>query len=230
MYFCLRTQSERKMEVHNIGASNSVINQYVAEMRCVVRQKDPLRFRTNIERIGMMMAYEVSKTLGYKEVTVETPLGVKAVNVPADDLVVGTIMRAGLPMHGGVLRVFDKAENCFVSAFRVYNEKHEVEIRLGYAATPSLEGKVLILADPMLATGFSMAQTIEQLLKFGTPKKIHVLSIIAAQPGIDYLVSHPVKGVETEIWAASVDPELNKDAYIVPGLGDAGDLAYGVKL
>ncbi len=218
------------MKVNNLSLTNSIINRYLAQMRDVSVQSDRLRFRTNIERIGSLMAYEVSKTLNYKSVDVTTPLGTATVNVPADQLVVGTIMRAGLPMHTGVLNVFDDAENCFVSAFRVYNDRHEVEIRLGYAATPRLDDKVLIIADPMLATGYSMLQTIEQLLVFGRPKSIHILSIIAAQAGVDYLTSHNKEVVPTTIWTATIDPILNSDSYIVPGLGDAGDLAFGTKL
>ena len=216
------------MDIHILDQSNSVINSYLAEMRTVGVQDDRMRFRHNIRRIGQLMAYEVSKTLEYAPREVTTPLGVATVQMPEENIVVGTILRAGLPMHEGVLDVFDKAENCFVSAYRAYDENHGVEIHLGYAATPRLDGKVLIVADPMLATGKSMVSTLRQLLKYGVPRHIHILSIIGAQPGVDYLVENPI-GVETTLWAATVDGQLNSDSYIVPGLGDAGDLAYGTK-
>lgn len=216
------------MEINILDKTNSVINSYLAQMRSVAVQSDRPRFRHNIERIGHLMAYELSKTLNYKPAEVTTPLGVATVNLPQDQIVVGTILRAGIPMHHGVLDVFDEAENCFVSAYRAYDDNHGVEIHLGYAATPRLDGKVLIVADPMLATAKSMVQTLRQLLKFGTPAHIHVMSIIGAQPGVDYLAQNPV-GVPTTLWVASVDKELNADSYILPGLGDAGDLAYGTK-
>lgn len=216
------------MDLYIIDKTESVINKYLAEMRDVTIQKDRMRFRRNIERIGELMAYEVSKTLTYAPSTVTTPLGNAIVSLPSDQIVVGTIMRAGLPMHTGVLNVFDDAENCFASAYRAYNDEHEVEIHLGYAATPNLDGKVLILADPMLATGFSMLQVINQLMRYGKPAHIHILSIIGARPGVEYLLDN-LKGVDASLWVATVDPILNADSYIVPGLGDAGDLAYGEK-
>ncbi len=218
-----------KMDVYIIDKTDSIINRYLAEMRDTKIQKDRLRFRRNIERIGELMAYEVSKEMSYAPTTVTTPLGSAVVNMPVEQVVVGTILRAGLPMHTGVLNVFDDAENCFVSAYRAYNENHGIEIHLGYAATPNLEGKTLILADPMLATGFSMVQTIRQLMKFGTPRHIHILSIIGARSGVEYLKEN-LSDVNVTLWVASVDPVLNDDSYIVPGLGDAGDLAFGEKL
>lgn len=216
------------MDIYIIDKTESVINKYLAEMRDVNVQKDRMRFRRNIERIGELMAYEVSKTLSYSPKTVTTPLGDARVSLPSDDIVVGTILRAGLPMHAGVLNVFDDAENCFASAYRAYNDNHEVEVHLGYASTPDLDGKVLILADPMLATGISMVQTINQLMKYGRPRHVHILSIIGARPGVEY-VRKNLTDIEASLWVASVDPVLNADAYIVPGLGDAGDLAFGVK-
>ena len=217
------------MQINVLAHTDSVLNCYVAEMRSVSMQSDRMRFRRNIERIGWLMAYEVSKRLNYAPMSVPTPLGSANVNMIADEIVVGTILRAGLPMHEGVLSVFDHAESCFVSAYRAYDPNHEIEIHLGYAATPNLEGKTLILADPMLATGFSMLQTVKQLMKFGRPSCIHILSIIGAQPGVDYLLSSDLD-VPTTIWVAALDPVLNEDKYIVPGLGDAGDLAFGPKL
>lgn len=216
------------MDLYIIDKTESVINKYLAEMRDVSIQKDRMRFRRNIERIGELMAYEVSKTLAYAPSTVTTPLGNAIVNMPSDQIVVGTILRAGLPMHTGVLNVFDDAENCFASAYRAYNDNHEVEIHLGYAATPDLDGKVLILADPMLATGFSMLQVIKQLMRYGRPSHVHILSIIGARPGVEYLRNN-LQGVDASLWVATVDPLLNADSYIVPGLGDAGDLAFGEK-
>lgn len=216
------------MDIHVLDQTNSVINCYLAQMRAVGVQDDRLRFRHNIQRIGQLMAYEVSKTLSYKPKDVTTPLGTASVLLPQDEIVVGTILRAGLPMHQGVLDVFDGADNCFVSAFRAYDENHGVEIHLGYAATPRLDGKTLIVADPMLATGKSMVSTLRQLLRYGTPAHIHILAIIGAQPGVEYLVNNPI-GAPTTLWVATVDKELNADSYIVPGLGDAGDLAYGNK-
>ncbi len=217
------------MEVNILSATNTVLNKFVAEMRDVETQKDRMRFRKNIERIGSVMAYEVSKKLAYEAKDVRTPLGTKQMQLPEGDVVVGSILRAGLPMHQGVLDVFDHADNCFATAYRAYNEKHEVEIHLGYAATPNLDGKILIMADPMLATGYSMHQVILRLLKYGTPRHIHILSIIGAQKGIDYLAENLTE-VPATLWVADADPILNADSYIVPGLGDAGDLAYGEKL
>lgn len=208
--------------------TDSVLNRYVAEMRDVRIQKDRMRFRRNIERIGELMSYELSKSLSYAPQEVTTPLGTATVNMPTDDIVVGTVLRAGLPMHQGVLSVFDWADNCFASAFRAYDDHHGIEIHLGYAATPKLDGKVLIMADPMLATGKSMCEVIGQLLRYGTPRSIHIMSIIGTPNGVEY-VSVNTHGIETTLWIASVDPTLNSDSYIVPGLGDAGDLAYGGK-
>lgn len=208
--------------------TDSVLNRYVAEMRDVRIQKDRMRFRRNIERIGELMSYELSKSLSYAPQEVTTPLGTATVNMPTDDIVVGTVLRAGLPMHQGVLSVFDWADNCFASAYRAYDDHHGIEIHLGYAATPKLDGKVLIMADPMLATGKSMCEVIGQLLRYGTPRSIHIMSIIGTPNGVEY-VSTNTHGIETTLWIASVDPTLNSDSYIVPGLGDAGDLAYGGK-
>lgn len=217
------------MDVYIIDKTDSVINKYLQQMRDVNIQKDRMRFRRNIERIGQLMAYEVSKELDYAQEVVTTPLGNALVRVPADRVVVGTIIRAGLPMHEGVLSIFDDAENCFATAYRAYDDNHAVQIHLGYAATPALDGKILIIADPMLATGFSMVQVINELLKFGTPKQIHILSIIGARDGVDYLRQN-LAHLPVTLWVASVDPVLNQDSYIVPGLGDAGDLAFGPKL
>lgn len=218
-----------EMETIVLDKTDSVVNRYLAEMRNVETQGDRMRFRRNIERIGSIMAYEVSKRLAYEAREVTTPLDKAVVRLPSESLVVGTILRAGLPMHQGVLDIFDDADNCFVSAWRAYDKRHDVEIHLGYAATPRLNGKTLIVADPMLATGCSMVQTLRELMRYGVPSHIHILAIIGAQAGVDYLAANALD-VETTLWVATVDPTLNADSYIVPGLGDAGDLAYGGKI
>jgi len=217
------------MQVNIIDKQNSVINNYLADMRNVETQKDPMRFRRNIERIGSIMAYEVSKTLEYKTIDVTTPLGIAPVNVPSDTVVVGSILRAGLPMHQGVLDTFDRAENCFITAFRKYTSAESFEIQLEYVATPNLDGKILLLNDPMLATGNSLELTYKALKKYGTPKHTHILSIIGSEQGVAH-IQNSLKGEPITVWVASVDAILNSHKYIVPGLGDAGDLAYGEKL
>lgn len=217
------------MQTIIIDHTNSVVNNYLAELRNVDVQHDQMRFRRNLQRVGAFMAYEVSRTLSYAPQSVVTPLATAQVQLPADNIVVGTILRAGLPMHEGVLDVFDHAENCFVSAFRKYSSETEFEIALEYVATPSLEGKVLLLCDPMLATGSSLALTYKQLLRFGKPKHTHIMSVIGAQPGVDF-VQKELADYDVTLWIATLDPSLNTHKYIVPGLGDAGDLAYGAKL
>lgn len=217
------------MQVNIINKQDSVLNNYLADMRNVDIQKDPMRFRRNIERIGSLMSYEVSKQLDYKTIDVTTPLGVAPVNVPADTIVVGSILRAGMPMHQGVLDTFDRAENCFISAYRKYTSAEAFEIQLEYVATPNLDGKILLLNDPMLATGNSLELTYKALKKYGSPKHTHILSIIGSEQGVNHLVES-LKNEPVTIWVAAVDPILNSHKYIVPGLGDAGDLAYGEKL
>lgn len=217
------------MEIIEIQKKASVVNSYLAEIRDVNIQKDPLRFRTNIERLGMLMAYEVSKSLDYEFRDVVTPLGVSNVNLPIDKIVVGTVLRAGLPMHSGVLNVFDRAENCFVSAYRRYTSEDRFEIELEYVATPSLDGKVLLMVDPMLATGMSLAKTILALRKYGKPKYVHVMSIIGSPEGIENL-KQTIQDIDVTLWIGAIDTHLNEHKYIVPGLGDAGDLAFGCKI
>lgn len=217
------------MKVINLAEQNTILNQFVSELRDINVQKDSMRFRRNIERIGEIMAYEISKTLMYKKLETETPLGVDTTNVPADSLVVGTILRAGLGYHHGFLNYFDKAESAFISAYRSYREtKDSFKIHIEYIASPKLNGKVLILADPMLATGGSMDLSYQALLTKGEPNHVHVATIIASKQAIDFCKEHFPQD-KTTIWAAAIDPELNEHAYIVPGLGDAGDLAYGEK-
>ncbi|MDE5571969.1 MAG: uracil phosphoribosyltransferase [Prevotella sp.] len=218
------------MKVINFSEQNSVINQYMAELRDKNYQRNRLLFRHNGGRIGEMMAYELSKTLDYKVKTVTTPLGTIDVSLPKDELLVATVLRAGLPFHEGFLHVFDKAENGFVSAYRMYtNREHtEVGVHTEYMASPSVKGKTLVIVDPMLATGGSMAASIEALLKTGKPKRIHVCCVIATPEGVE-VVRHALPEDAT-IWCAAIDPGMNEHKYIVPGFGDCGDLCYGEKL
>lgn len=219
------------MKVVNFAEQRSVVNQYMAELRDVHIQKDRARFRTNLERIGEIMAYEISRTLDYSEQNVQTPLGVSPTMLPGDEIVLGTIFRAGLPFHQGFLHIFDQADNAFVSAFRFYKDKecHDVGIHIEYIATPDLTGKTLVIADPMLATGGSMELGLKAFETKGTPQKVHLCSVIASQQGVDYLLRQ-FGDTDYTLWCGAIDPELNEHMYIVPGLGDAGDLAYGGKL
>ena len=219
------------MKTINLSEQNSVLSQYMAEIRDIDYQKNRQLFRNNIRRIGEVMAYEISKSFTYEPSFVETPLGTANLLLPKDNIVIATVLRAGLPFHEGMLHVFDHAENGFVSAFRMYtNREHtEVGIHTEYIACPSVEGKTLIIADPMLATGGSMAAAYEAIVKHGTPKSIHVACIIATPEGID-VVRQALPDEQSTIWAAAIDPGMNEHKYIVPGFGDAGDLCYGEKL
>ena len=218
------------MNIINFSQQQSVINQYLAELRDKKYQQNRLLFRNNIVRIGEMMAFELSKTLDYKTKTVTTPLATIDIQVPKDDIVIATVLRAGLPFHQGFLNVFDHAENAFVSAFRMYtNREHtEVGVHTEYMAAPNVKGKTLIIVDPMLATGGSMAASIEALTKNGKPKKIHVACVVAAPEGIE--VVKEALPDDSTIWCAAIDPGMNAQKYIVPGFGDCGDLCYGEKL
>ena len=218
------------MQVINFSEQNSIINQFMSELRDKSYQKNRYLFRHNIERIGELMAYEVSKTLDYKPKTITTPLGTIDIPLVKDDIVLGTVLRAGLPFHQGFLNMFDRADNAYVSAFRMYiNREHtEVGIHADYIAAPSVKGRTLIIADPMLATGGSMAAAIEALLMAGKPKKIHVCCVIAAPEGIE-VVKESLPDDAT-IWCASIDQGMNEHKYIVPGFGDCGDLCFGEKL
>jgi uracil phosphoribosyltransferase len=217
------------MEVINFAETPSLVNRYMLELRDVTIQHDPMRFRTNLDRIGQVMAYEISKRLEYKDTEVETPLGKCVCREPADQVVIGTILRAGLPFHHGFLSYFDHAENAFVSAYRRYREKGDTfDVLVEYMASPSIEGKVLLLVDPMLATGSSMELAYKALLAKGTPARIHVASVIASRTGVDYVKAHFPED-RTTLWCGAIDEEVNAHSYIVPGLGDAGDLAYGIK-
>lgn len=219
------------MQIIDLSKNNSIINQFLAEMRDVDYQQNRLLFRNNIMRVGEMMAYEISKTLDYVPRNVQTPLGVSTVNVPADKVILATIFRAGLPFHNGFLNVFDHAGNAFVSAYREYtnNEHTQVGIHVEYLATPSVEGKTLIIADPMLATGGSMELGYKAFLTKGTPKRIHVACVIASPEGIEH-VKNTFPDDKTTVWCAAIDPGMNEYKYIVPGFGDAGDLCYGDKV
>lgn len=216
------------MEVINFAERHSLISQYMTELRDTTVQTDMLRFRRNLERIGEIMAYEISKTLEYKSVPTTTPLADTECDVISTPLVLATIFRAGVPFHQGFLNYFDHAENAFVSAYRKYKEKENFDICIEYLASPRLDGKTLIIADPMLATGASMELSYKALITKGNPAHIHVASVIASQQAVDYIKAH-FPDDKTTIWIGAVDPEINSHSYIVPGLGDAGDLAYGVK-
>lgn len=213
--------------INNLSEQNTIVNRFVAELRDVNIQKDKMRFRRNIERIGEMMAYEISKQLEYKIKEIETPLGIAQVALPQTRLVIGTILRAGLPLHQGLLNVFDDAENAFISAYRQHHKDGTFEINLGYISCPSLEGATLILSDPMLATGSSLNIVLKEIVQYGQPKEIHIVTAIAASYGIEQVQRLNPKAT---IWAAAIDEELTAKSYIVPGLGDAGDLAFGEKM
>lgn len=216
------------MKVINFADQHSLASQYLAEMRDVNVQTDSLRFRRNLERLGEIMAYEISKTLKYKEVDIQTPLAVAGCPMIDDKVVLATIFRAGLPFHQGFLNFFDHAENAFVSAYRKYKEKENFDVCIEYLASPRLDGKTLIICDPMLATGASMELSFRALLTKGQPEHIHVASVIASSAAVEY-IRKTFPEDRTTIWVGVIDPEINSHSYIVPGLGDAGDLAYGTK-
>lgn len=217
------------MIIHDFSKENSLINRYIFELRNKSIQKDAMRFRRNIERIGEILSYEMSKTLEYTATTVTTPLGKKSMKTHTNDLVLCSILRAGITLHNGILNYFDGVENAFISAYRHHpNEGNDFEVIVKYLASPSLEGKILILADPMLAMGRTLENVMSALQNHGKPKQIHILSIIGAKPGIEFAKNIFPKN--THLWIAAVDDALDERGYIVPGLGDAGDLAYGEKL
>ncbi|HMN04371.1 MAG TPA: uracil phosphoribosyltransferase [Flavobacteriales bacterium] len=214
--------------VVELNRQNSLANRFLAEMRDVNVQKDPMRFRRNLERMGEVFAYELSKTLAYEEVEVVSPLGEARVSLPADNPVLCTILRAGLPLHQGLLNYFDRADNAFVSAYRKYRKgEDDFDIQVEYLSSPSIDDRVLIISDPMLATGRSMALVYKAMLRMGRPKAVHVVSVIASTEGVEYARRHFPP--QTRFWLGAVDEEMTAEAYIVPGLGDAGDLAFGNK-
>jgi len=216
------------MKVINLGAKNSILNKFVAQMRDKDVQKDSMRFRRNLERLGEIFAYEISQTLEHSPKEVVTPLGIASVPTYDEQVVVATILRAGLPLHQGVLNYFDDAQNAFVAAYRKYDKGEDFHIQIEYASTPDLDGKTLILADTMLATGASLEIAYKRLCEEGTPFHTHLVCPLASAYAVEYLQKHmPEEGVT--LWVAAIDEELTSHSYIVPGLGDAGDLAYGVK-
>lgn len=217
------------MEIKVLGNNHSILDQYLAEIRDISIQTDPLRFRNNLNRIGEVFAYEISKELPFEINDVQTPLGVAKVPKLNQQPVLATILRAGLAMHNGLLRIFDRAENCFISAYRKYVEGGEFEIEFEYMASPSLNDKIVILSDPMLASGKSMEIGYEALFSKGTPAHVHMVAIIASQDGVDYIVEN-IKAENVTLWVGAIDPEMTPKSYIVPGLGDAGDLAFGEKV
>ncbi|WP_297798228.1 uracil phosphoribosyltransferase [uncultured Eudoraea sp.] len=217
------------MIIHNFGAENSLLNQFVAELRDINIQKDSMRFRRNIERIGEILCYELSKTLNYKVSTVQTPFGYKPMALPLNNLVLCSVLRAGLPLHRGLLNYFDKAENAFISAYRQHPDGgDDFDVIVKYFAAPALGGKTLVLTDPMLATGKTLENVFKALKGHGEPKQIHIISVIGSTSGIAYVKS--VFPENTHLWIAAIDDELTGKGYIIPGLGDAGDLSYGTKL
>ena len=227
VYFA-HINSNHIMKIINFAETNSILNQYVAEIRDVQVQSDRLRFRRNIERIGEIMAYEMSKDFAYSLKNIQTPLGIAPAQTPDNQLVLSTILRAGLPFHQGFLSYFDGAENAFVSAYRKYKDTLKFDIHIEYIASPRIDGKTLIITDPMLATGSSMELSYQAMLTKGHPSEIHVASIIASRQAVAH-IAETFPEDKTTIWCAAIDPEINEHSYIVPGLGDAGDLAFGEK-
>ncbi|MFD2518628.1 uracil phosphoribosyltransferase [Salinimicrobium flavum] len=217
------------MHIHHLLEQNSVANKFISQLRDVNIQNDRMRFRRNIERLGEIMGYELSKNFSYEAKDIQTPLGTASLGLPTEEIVVCSILRAGLPLHTGLLNYFDDAENSFISAYRHHpNNDEEFEILVEYLASPSLEGKTLVLADPMLATGRSFVNVMKALERMGTPKHIHLVSVIGATEGIEYIKEYFPQ--DSHLWIATIDNKLDERGYIVPGLGDAGDLCFGTKL
>lgn len=214
--------------IHELGKENTILNQFIAEMRDVEVQNDRMRFRKNLERSGEICAYEISKKLEWIKKEISTPLGTSQVSVLKQQPVIATILRAGLPFHQGMLNFFDKAENAFISAYRKHHKDGSFDVQVEYMSCPDLTDKILILNDPMLATGLSIELVYKALMRNGRPKHIHIASVIASIQGVEYLKKHLPNTVS--IWCCAIDEELTAQAYIVPGLGDAGDLAFGNKM
>ena len=213
--------------VHELGKTNSILNQFLAELRDEEIQKDSMRFRKNMERIGQIFAYEISKHLSFQELEITTPLGVAVVSVLHRQPVLATILRAGIPLHHGLLSYFDKADNAFISAYRKHHKDNTFDIQIEYLSSPSTKDRIVILSDPMLATGKSMELSYKALIQKGIPSHTHILSVIACTQGIEYIQRNLPENIT--IWAGAIDEELTAQAYIVPGLGDSGDLAFGDK-
>ena len=216
------------MKVINLGDSNTILNTFVSQIRDREIQKDSMRFRRNLERLGEIFAYEISKTLEYSEKPVTTPLGIANISTFDDKIVVATILRAGLPLHRGIINYFDDVQNAFVAAYRKYDKGEGFHINIEYASTPDLEGKTLIIADTMLATGSSLEIAYNKLCENGQPKHTHIVCPIASAYAVEYLQKN-IDGEKATLWVAAIDEDLTSKSYIVPGLGDAGDLAYGIK-
>ena len=217
------------IEIHNLEKTDSVFNQYMAELRDAVIQQDRMRFRRNLERIGEVMAYEISKSFEYDDEEVTTPLGIKSIRTMHEQPVIATILRAGLPFHNGMLSMFDQADSAFIAAYRKYDKNEEdSEIRVEYFSSPDIEDRVLIVCDPLLATGESIVKTLNGLMEDMMPKEIHIAVAVASQDGLDY-VERTMSRLPVTIWVGSIDEELTARAYVVPGIGDVGDLAYGEK-
>jgi uracil phosphoribosyltransferase len=216
------------VQVYNFSDHHSIYSRFLIEIRDQIIQKDALRFRRNLERLGELSAYEISKQLNYKKTNVVTSLGTSEMKDLEDSIVLATILRAGLPLHQGLLNYFDSAESCFISAYRKHSNNKDFEVEIEYLASPTLDGKTVLLCDPMLATGKSMVLAYKALLKNGNPKKIHIVSVIGSKEGVDYVNNNFPSN--TSLWIGAVDSEMNSKSYIVPGLGDAGDLSFGSKL
>lgn len=217
------------MKIIEFNKTNTIFNQFISEIRNVAIQKDQLRFRRNCERMGEIFSYEISKTLDYSTKQVITPLGTSDINTSDNQIVLATILRAGLPLHQGMLNYFDGAENAFISAFRKHTDNDtDFTIESEYLACPDITNKTVLLSDPMLASGASILAAYKALLANGTPKQLHVIVLIASQQGIDFIQQHLPKNIT--LWVGAIDQEMNDKSYIIPGLGDAGDLAFGEKM
>ncbi len=217
------------MDIKILGNNHSILDQYLSEIRDEVIQKDPLRFRENMYRIGEIFAYEISKTLEFEVADITTPLGIAKVPVLKQQPVLATILRAGLSVHNGLLKIFDRGENCFISAYRKYSDEGDFEIEFEYMASPSLDNKVVILSDPMLASGKSMEIGYHALFSKGTPSHVHLVAIISSRKGVNYIIDK-IRAENVTLWLGAIDEGMTPHSYIVPGLGDAGDLAYGEKI
>ena len=215
------------MNLYNFSSYNTIYNNFLSQLRDVDIQNDRMRFRRNLERLGEISAYEISKELEFSNKNISTPLGVSNMSVISDKPVIATILRAGLPLHQGLLNYFDDSDNCFISAYRKHSSDDDFEVEIEYLASPNLEGREVILNDPMLASGKSMVLAYKALLKKGIPKKVHVVCVIASEEGVEFVKNNMPKN--TSIWAGAIDKEMSSESFIVPGLGDAGDLAFGSK-
>jgi uracil phosphoribosyltransferase len=216
------------MKIHQFDSPKSLLSLYIAQLRDISIQNDSMRFRTNLERIGMLLGYEISKTLHYTNTSITTPLGEATGNILQHTVVICSVLRAGVPLHNGLLKSFDTAESAYISAYRKHSSPTEFEIKVEYLAAPTLENKTLIIADPMLATGRTFVNVLEALKPLGNPKELHLVAAIGSKEGINHLEKAVAK--DTRLWIAAIDPTLNDKGYIVPGLGDAGDLCFGGKL